>query len=333
MRTLRRPGATDAVSEMLGTLRVRTTVFCRSDMRAPWGFAVKAHGRAAFHILLEGAAWLDADGAPEAVRLERGDVAVLPRGPEHRLRSEPGTRVEWLDDILARTPPVAGRLNYGGRGARTDVICGVFALEDRQAVPLLASLPPIAVVRRSRESSRWLAPLLSLVRAEVASFQPGTDSVAARIADVLLVQVLRHSVQSTNGHVFDSRVATALRLLREEPAREWTVDSLSRAASSSRSALAGGFRASTGMPPMRYLTRLRMAIAAKELSASNSSLAAIASRVGYSSEMALSKAFSREMGLSPSEYRVSARSRLIPLRRAARPGARTDERRSRLAQR
>jgi AraC-like DNA-binding protein len=294
---------------MLRTLHVRTTVFCRSDMRAPWGFAVKAHGRAAFHILLEGASWLEVDGIDAPVRLEQGDVVVLPRGPAHRLRSEAGAPLEWLDDILDRTPPVSGRLVYGGNGARTDLICGVFAIEDREAAPLLKSLPTIAHVRRSDLSNRWLSPLLDLVKAEVGSFEPGAESVVARIADVLLLQVMRHSIQPANVHRLDARVGTALRLMREQPQRAWTVDSLARHASASRTALADHFRASTGMPPMRYLTRLRMAMAARELSGSDASLATIAVQVGYSSEVALSKAFTREMGLPPREYRLALAGR------------------------
>src|SRR4029077_20081904 len=107
---------------MLRALRIRTTVFCRSDMGAPWGFAVKAHGRAAFHILLEGRCWLEGDGVQEPVRLGARDVLVLPAGPGHRLRSDKTARLEWLDDILARTPPVDGRIAYGGRGARHGVV-------------------------------------------------------------------------------------------------------------------------------------------------------------------------------------------------------------------
>jgi AraC-like DNA-binding protein/mannose-6-phosphate isomerase-like protein (cupin superfamily) len=304
----------DSVSEMLRTLHIRTTVFCRSDMHAPWGFAVKAHGRAAFHILLEGACWLEVDGADEAVRLEAGDVVVLPRGPGHRLRSEKSARVEWLDDILERTPPVEGKLVYGGRGAPTDLVCGVFEIEEQEALPVLNSIPSIALVRASEGRSTWLGPLLELVKAEVVSFEPGADSVVARLADVLLLQVVRGSLQASNGYVFDSQVGTAMRLMREEPERAWTVDSLAHTVAASRTSLADRFRQATGMPLMRYLTRLRIAFAARQLSGTNASLAEIAARVGYSSDAALSKAFLREMGSSPRNYRLAARSRTVKAR-------------------
>jgi AraC-like DNA-binding protein/mannose-6-phosphate isomerase-like protein (cupin superfamily) len=324
---LNRSKSADGVSEMLRSLRISTTIFCRSDMHAPWGFAVKAHGRAAFHVLLDGHCHLEVDGVEEPIYLEAGDLVVLPRGPEHKLRSDTNARVEWLDDILERTPPVDGRLRYGGKGGRTDLICGVFELENRDAVPILKAIPAVALVRRA-DSAAWLGPLLELVKAEVGSFAPGGDSVVARIADILLLQALRHGADAVkaNGALLDSQVATTLRLMREQPAKPWTVDQLARAVSSSRTSLAERFRGATGMPPMRYLTRLRIASAARELGAGTATLAEIAARVGYSSDVALSKAFLREMGVSPRGYRLNAARD-----QAHRRPARASRRRSRTA--
>jgi AraC-like DNA-binding protein len=327
MDRLNRSKATDGMSEMLWSLRIRTTVFCRSDMKAPWGFGVKAHGRAAFHVLLEGSCRLEVEGVADPIRLDAGDLVVLPRGPGHTLRSDAGAPVEWLDDILERTPPVNGRLRYGGRGARTDLICGVFSIEDREAVPILKTIPTVALVRRA-DGDRWLGPLLELVKTEVASFAPGADSVVARIADILLLQAVRHGTYAADGNrvLFDSQIGTTLRLMREGLGHPWTIDELARAVSTSRTSLADRFRLATGLPPMRYLTRLRIAAAARELRASTSTLAEIAARTGYSSDIALSKAFHREMGVSPRTYRLTALSG-----RARRRPARTTRRRSRSA--
>ena len=311
MDRLNRPAAGDAVSEMLRSLRVRTTVFCRSDMHAPWGFGVKAHGRAAFHILLEGKCRLEVEGVDEPIHLHAGDVVILPRGPGHRLRSDKSVRVESLDDILQRTPPLNGKLVYGGRGARTDLICGVFAIEEKEAVPVLKAIPSVALVRNTDRQAAWLGPLLQLITAEAGSFEPGADSVVARIADVLLLQVVRSALHSSNALPFDAQVGTTMRLMREQPNRAWTMDSLTRAVAASRTSLADRFRNATGMSPMRYLTRLRIASTARELSGTNATLAEIASRVGYSSDVALSKAFLREMGVSPRTYRLAARSRVV----------------------
>ena len=57
----------DAVSEALRFLRVRSTIYCRSEMRAPWGFAAEAPGAAAFHLVTAGRCWLEVEDEPEPV--------------------------------------------------------------------------------------------------------------------------------------------------------------------------------------------------------------------------------------------------------------------------
>jgi AraC-like DNA-binding protein/mannose-6-phosphate isomerase-like protein (cupin superfamily) len=309
MKRVTRPTMEGGLNEVLRSLRTNSTVFCRSDMGAPWGFAVKAHGRAAFHIILEGSCLLDVDGVADPMRLTSGDVVILPHGPEHRLRSDPAAPVAWLDDILAREPILAGRLTYGGNGAATELICGVFDIENREAVPIWSALPSIAHVRiDGNEKPVWLSAILELVEEESSAFAPGSASVVARVTEVLLLQVLRRALdaESETQRIYDPRIAVALRLIRERPAADWTVSKLAAAATSSRSAFVERFRQATGMPPMRYLSRVRLAKAATELRNGNVALAELADRVGYGSEAALSKAFQREFGVRPRDYRSAA---------------------------
>src|SRR5437660_4193047 len=91
----------DPVSELLHVVRVRSTVYCRSVMRAPWGFGVEAHGNPAFHLVTSGRAWLQIDGAPDQEELAPGDLVVLPAGPRHWLRDDPRSPTRELEDILA----------------------------------------------------------------------------------------------------------------------------------------------------------------------------------------------------------------------------------------
>ena len=46
----------DAVSEVLRAFAVRSTIFCRSELRAPWAFRVEGESVAKFHLVLEGSA-------------------------------------------------------------------------------------------------------------------------------------------------------------------------------------------------------------------------------------------------------------------------------------
>src|SRR5262249_12714532 len=123
--------APSLADRLLDSARVRTTIFCRSSMRAPWGFSVAAHGNPSFHFVSRGHCRLEVHGEGERL-LGAGALVVLPRGPEHALRDKPGSPTLWLDEILADTPPDAsGRLHHGGQGAPTELVCGGFVLDAR----------------------------------------------------------------------------------------------------------------------------------------------------------------------------------------------------------
>ncbi len=108
---------------------------------------------------------------------------------------------------------------------------------------------------------------------------------------------------AANGNALDRHVARALGLLQTEPAKRWTVERLARAVGLSRAAFARRFAAVTGRAPLRYLTELRLALAAARLESSDESLAELAEHVGYTSEFAFSRAFKRQHGVAPGTFR------------------------------
>src|SRR5919108_5079828 len=100
MRSILSTASADVVSDILDSIRVRSTIFCRSDMRAPWGFGVRAHGNPSFHVVTRGSCWLVVDGdAPQ--KLTTGELVLLPHGPMHWIRDDPSSPTLWLDEILA----------------------------------------------------------------------------------------------------------------------------------------------------------------------------------------------------------------------------------------
>jgi mannose-6-phosphate isomerase-like protein (cupin superfamily) len=95
---------TDELSRTLGALQVRSTVFCRSDLRAPWGFRVEGSPFAKFHLILSGESELLLDGESESVQLSSGDVVLLPHGTAHVVQDHPSSDVRNLEQILADHP-------------------------------------------------------------------------------------------------------------------------------------------------------------------------------------------------------------------------------------
>jgi AraC-like DNA-binding protein len=94
-----------------------------------------------------------------------------------------------------------------------------------------------------------------------------------------------------------------LSLMHNQPAHAWTVDELARKVGLSRSALAQRFSDFLGQPPMQYLARWRLQLAAQQLRDGEKSLADVAEQVGYDSEAAFNRAFKREFGVPPATWR------------------------------
>lgn len=111
---------------------------------------------------------------------------------------------------------------------------------------------------------------------------------------------------SSSSSVSDLVVRRALDIFRNDPAKRWTVDALARSLGVSRPSLGRRFAEALGLSPLRALRAVRMEKAALLLQTTDSGLAQIALEVGYDSEFAFSRAFTRERGIRPGSFRKSA---------------------------
>jgi AraC-like DNA-binding protein len=301
----------DGLSVLLREVNVRSVVYCVSDFAAPWGFEVERSPVAKFHVVLHGAASLAlGDGKP--VALASGDLVLLPHGDGHIVQDQPGSPARPLDQILADHPvDGAGRLSYGGGGPCTRLLCGGFELRPSLPDDLAEILPVMLVLDAAAAGlARWLEPLFALLREETEASAPGASAIFAKLADVFLSQALRSYLAAADPVTAlehpvsaDPDIARVLRLLRSQPEVRWTLDDLARAAGMSRTSFTVRFRAAVGVPPISYLTRLRLTRAAGYLATTTKNVSHVARLVGYDSDASFSKAFSRAFGRPPGDYR------------------------------
>ena len=127
--------------------------------------------------------------------------------------------------------------------------------------------------------------------------------LTAGFTDVPIYATLPAEQRSWLAGLRDPVVGPALVRLHERPAHAWTLDQLARDAGTSRTVLAERFAHYVGDPPIQYLTRWRMQIAARLLAESARKVAAVALDVGYESEAAFSRAFKRAAGMPPAVWR------------------------------
>jgi AraC-like DNA-binding protein len=268
-----------------------------------------------YHYVVEGELHVRIDGEDEDTFLiGPGEVVLFPHNDLHLLGSDLDLPPVKGSDIIQ--PPKDGGLfsiRHGGDGARTRMICGFLACNSADGNPVISVLP--AVIKLTTEeggAAEWIRSTFQYAAAEVAAGHPGSETVLAKLSELLFVEAVRRYAdslpESQTGWLAglrDRYVARALAVLHHDITRPWTVDELGREVGLSRSALAERFTRMIGMAPMHYLANWRMQVAAQELRNTGASLANVASTVGYESEAAFSRAFKKTFGTAPATWRRS----------------------------
>ena len=319
----------DALSEVLKAFTLTTGIFLEAEFAAPWcvdstpgagddrQILPRAEQVSIFHVLTDGECLAKLPADPEVVRLRRGDLIMFPRSDGHLIGSDLHLTPVPMQVLLQ--PAVGGdpsRVSHGGAGARTRLVCGYVVCDKWLCRPLLGALPAMLHVSLGEEGAgSWLIEPLRRGAEVSRARSPGGEAVLSKLSELVFVEAIRRYISalpddqhSWLAGVRDPIVGRALALLHASPARPWTMDDLAREAATSRSVLGERFTAMVAEPPMQYLTRWRLALAAKSLGKEHEQVARIAKRVGYDSEAAFNRAFKREFGMPPAAWRRAARA-------------------------
>jgi len=210
----------------------------------------------------------------------------------------------------AAVEPDLIQMRHGG-GAATRFVCGYLACSRSVCRPLLEALPRVLRIPIGEgPASVLVRELLRVGVLESSMSRPGAQSMLAKLSELMFVDALRRYIESMPpggkgwlAGVRDAQVGRALALLHAKPDRPWTVDELAREVALSRSALAERFAALVAEPPIQYLMRWRLALAAQKLRSGREAIARVAEHSGYESEAAFSRASKREFGMSPAAWR------------------------------
>lgn len=216
---------------------------------------------------------------------------------------EPPAGAVTLDSM-----PVAlgeGLFRIGAPQGPTDlrILAGHCSFGSPDAALLVSLLPQFVHVRGEQR----LATLVQFVREESHAQRPAREVVLARLLEVLLIEALRSASGTAASPglargLADVRLAAAIRAMHAQPTRAWTVVELAKEAALSRSSFFERFSREVGLAPMAYLLAWRMALAKDLLRRNEGGVAEIAERVGYSSASTFSVAFTRHVGLRPTQY-------------------------------
>jgi AraC-like DNA-binding protein len=309
----------DAVAGLLDGPRARGAFLLRSSMDPPWSLRIQDEAPLTLVAVVRGEAYVLPDSG-EAVRLHRGDVAIL-RGPEHYTVADnpatppqvvihPGQRCTTPEgEELDRMKDLGVRTWGNSPDGTTVMLTGTYQLQSEVSQRLLRALPTLVAIPEDVLSS----PLIRLLADEIVKDEPGQEAVLDRLLDLLLIAALRAWFARPEAEApawyraySDPVVGRALHLLHNNPAHPWTVAALADAAGASRASLARRFNDLVGEPPMAFLTGWRIALAADLLREPGATVGSVAHQVGYGSPFALSTAFKRIRGVSPQKHRAGA---------------------------
>jgi AraC-like DNA-binding protein len=318
----------DAFSEILSGVRLTGAVFFTAEFSAPWGFTTPASTLMAakvapgaphlllYHLLIEGRGYVDMEDG-QSVDLGPGDVVIFPHGDPHHMSSAQGMRPPFPNYGI--TSKIKARdlspLHAGGGGAVSRFVCGYMSCDPHLSRPILSGLPAVFKVNiRADPSGRWLENSILHLVDEAASGRVGSEAMLTKLSEALFIDTLRRFVDrlpetqsSWLAGARDPIVGRSLALLHGRVSHPWTIADLASEVGISRSALVERFSRYVSDPPMTYLARWRLQLAAESLKKTSRGVAEIATDVGYESEAAFSRAFKREFGQPPGRYRSDRR--------------------------
>ncbi len=331
----------DILSDVLRSIRLRGALYFQVGAIGKWAAEAPpaseiaaavmsdAEHVMAYHVVTAGDCW-GAIVGETPVRLQAGDILILPHGDPHVVSSAPGMRAPMEPAFFfgQKTEQLPFALVYDGiDGPRpatcddhyaTTLVCGFLGCDLRPFNPLLAALPRMLHLR-SADDQAWIGQFMANAVMESIERRPGGEAMLERLSEMMFIDAMRRYVdqlpRDSSGWLAalrDRFVGKALRLLHDQPDAPWTIDELGHMVGLSRSTLHEHFMTLIGQPPMQYLANWRMQLAAELLRSGDATVAAVALEVGYDSEAAFSRAFKRLVGMPPAAWRKQRGKRDSP---------------------
>lgn len=303
----------DVLSDIFDTIRLRATLYFRTDYSPPWAVTVPNYARAArFHLVIQGRCHVTL-ASGKSVDLGPGDLIVIPRGQEHVLADSPERTPAPLETVIEESGYDGNGVFVVGDGdptASTQMVCGHYSFTEGADHPLLRALPEMIVLTpRDRARHALLDETLRLVARRIFSEGLGSAAAISRLSEVFFIEAVRVSIETCPelarilGAMTDTQVGRALELVHQSPAHPWTVEDLATQVGMSRSRFAERFAEAMGMGPMAYLSDWRLQKALALLEDGRRSVQQIAQDSGYRSPAAFSRAFGAKFGVTPTDWR------------------------------
>lgn len=299
----------DALSTILEATRLRSVVYSKFPLSAPWGLDVVKDENSQFWRLVSGSCTV---GSPDGrvIELAEGDLVFVPHGSAHWIADRSTSlRMPSPEFVKVRR---AGIQVFNSGGAVTTLIAGHFEFDYQPLHPFLKDLPPIIHIKQYvTENQLLLKQVTQIMLEELNNERPGSSVMLKCLSEIMFINIIRTYLEQAvpnNGFLSalnDTRISKALKLIQDSPQNDWTLESLASEIGMSRSVFFNQFKKLVHETPLSYLTNWRIRQSQKLLMTDNSNISQIAAKVGYQSEAAFNRMFKSKTGQTPAVYRRS----------------------------
>ena len=272
----------DKLSEVLSQFSIKADVFYTGNLCGLSNFSPDGIEQGHLHLLQSGRITV-MDQHGQSITLEEPSVLFFPIPTKHRLIAEENDAAQL----------VCASVRYGTGTSN----------------PLANALPPIMVVKFSESES--LRRVTDLLFAEAMAEDNGKLAMMDRLTEVFLIQLLRYAMQAgvvetgMLSGLAHPQLSKAIKAIHEAPEQSWSLESLAKLASMSRSKFAELFKERVGQTAGDYILEWRVALA-QNLLKKGKPVGVVANEVGYENASALARVFRKKTGMSPKQWLTSA---------------------------
>ena len=307
----------DVIYDVVETIQLKGALYFRTHFSDTWAITVPKYERAArFHLVVQGRCFVTL-GSGATIELSAGDLMLIPEGCSHVLSNDSKPDPAPLEQVIEQsgyTGEGVFHLGDGDENAATQIICGHYTFRNEADHPILRALPEYLFVTPSlRAEHPWLDDVLRLIVRQIFSDGDYTDATVQRLSEIIFIETVRACADQSPalakviGALSEKRIGNALLLMHKDIAHQWTLEKIASRIGMSRSKFAEEFKEAIGCGPMTYLSNWRLQKATGYLSDTQINIQEVATRIGYQSSAAFTRAFSQKYETSPKDFRRQQR--------------------------
>ena len=275
----------------------------RDKWYAPHGRR-RAHGIA--HLVVAGESYIKIEGEPKARLLKTGDLIFFPRSAEHIISSEADCNNCGDTPHINNSGAFTVASSRSGGEKSLDLFCARFEYDEH--ADIMHDLPETVLINMDHPS---LQCLVSMLQYESAHMLSGSRAIVNALSSVLIVLIVRAHLEQGGeaplGGILkglrDKRLRQLIQTVVSRPEDEWNIEKMTALANLSRAQLMRLFKQQTGISPHAFVNLIRLRQAAVLLRQTADSVLSVALNVGFQSETHFGKAFKKQYGISPGQYR------------------------------